>query len=795
MSLNNLKIAWRSMLRTKLFTAFNILGLALGFAGFILASLYINRETSYDRWNPNYGNIYLVGLTYQGANTDLTPPSFTNRIKSKVPEVEDVGRVYHYNWGGTPLFGDEVALINSAKLVDKGFARIMAVEPRDFALDDTAYTGINLVSEPIANTLFQQSGGKLSEPRNVGMLSVGTGMYEQIHGVGKDRPLSIFDYEFVIIDDERIQDEQDGNPFFFQTYIQVRADADIDAVQEKINTIYRQEVAQHQYTLSSAFAGGSVYLDPLANLHLRPKHGSSSGYLTVLTLGLLSVVILVLAAINFANLMVSQANRRAREVGVKRIFGVSRRRLALQFLLEVLAQCVLAAIVACWLVVLCKTGLQRWFGYEIGDFVSNSRLVWQLIAATCITAVVSGAYPAVFLSGLKPVRVLKGDLSAGPRMLWFRNGLLTFQFVIAIIFITSIFVLSRQLDYVRHEDKGFETSQVVVLKNWGMYIPISEGIEGLRNKLVAYPEIQHVAATTDAPGSAESPPIKQFTYVDGIQEVEHIGVSDDYFAALTIPIVDGRVFSQVLDQDTAHYAVLNESAVKAFGMQTPVGSKISGCAVDFTVVGVVKDSKIHGFESLVRPTVYSSGDECGPARYKTAVLVKTAEGQAERALEILGDTWANNEYAERIPFTFEFLDQNYAALYRQQEQLQAATGGFTVLSVIIAMMGLFSMSAYSIRIRQKEMSIRKVLGASMREVFIQLNRPFFRVFLVANLIALPVAYLLVARYLDTFAYRITVHWWMFAVAGIVAFVIALLTVTYQSVRATRVNPVDSLRDE
>lgn len=793
--MNNLKIAWRSVMRSKLFTAFNILGLALGFAGFILAYLYINRETSYDKWNPNYEHIYLVGLTHQGQFTDQTPPSLANRIKAYVPEVEEVGRIYHYIWGSTPLFGDEVAMTQSAKLVDMGLAKIMAVEPKTFALEDTAYSGIHLVSEAIASILFRKSGGELASPRNVGMLSAQSGVFEEIHGIGKERQPSILDYELILINDDRIKEEQEGNPFFYQTYIQVRPSADIDAVQKKINTIYQQEVSRHQYAISSAFAGGKIYLDPLKNLHLRPKHGSSSGYFTVWTLGILSAVILVLAAFNFASLMISQANKRAKEIGVKKIFGVSRRQLVLQFLLEVLVQCVLAALVACGLVVFCQSGLQKWFGYEIGNFFSNRQLVGQVVMATLITAIISGSYPAFFLSGLKSANVLKGEFSTGYRMQWFGNGMLTFQFVIAIVFITSVFILGRQLAYIRSEDRGFDPGNVIHLKNWGMYIPIDDGITGLRKRLKVHPEIQYITATTDAPGNIESPPIKQFSYIDDIKEVEHIGVSTDYFAALAIPVVQGRAFTEEFANDTSHYAILNECAVEAYGMHEPIGSKIRGCNVDLTVVGVVKDSKIHGFEKQVRPTVYSTRDECGPARYKTSVLVKTSAGGTRAALTLLKKEWANNKYAEAIPFEYELLDQNYAALHARQEQLHAAISGFTVLSIVIAMMGLLGMSAYSIRIRQKEMSIRKVLGASMHQVFVQVNKPFFRTILISNMVALPTAYLLANTYLSTFAYRIALQWWMFALAGVVALLIALVTVAYQSIRVARANPVDSLRDE
>ncbi len=794
MNLNNLKIAWRNVLRSKLFTTLNIVGLALGFAGFILSYQYINRETSYDAWNPNYENIYLVGLTHQGQYTDQTPPSLANRIKSKLPEVEEAGRLHHTHiWGSMPLFGDEVAMVNMAKVADKGLARIMDVEPKDIDLDDPNFPDVHLIDQKTAHTLFPKEEEDIFRPRSLAMYGANNGIFETIHDIGKERRLSNIDYDLILIKDN-IPEEQGDNPFLYQTYIQVNPQTDIEQLRVKINEIYQREVSQHQYIVSSAFAAGEVYLDPLKNLHLRPKHGSNAGHIMIWTLGILSITILVLAAVNFANLMVSQANKRAKEIGVKKIFGVSRGKLAAQFLMEVFLQCVLAALLAWWLVMLCQNSLQKWFGYDLEAFIANDTLFRQLIGATVITAVISGIYPAIFLSGLKPANILKGNFQTGHRMRWFRNGLLTFQFVIAILFITSILILSNQLDYIRKTDKGFEPAQVINLKNWGLYAPF-EGIGDLRSRLKQHPEIEYVTATTDAPGNVMPPPAKSFTHIDAMREMDHIGVDLEYFEALTIPVVEGRTFTAEFARDTSHLAVVNESAVKAFGLQQPVGSKIKGCDVEFTIVGVVKDSKIHGFENHVRPTVYSTQNECGPARYKLAVMVKTHAGTTQRVLEILKQEWANNKSAEAIPFSYEFLDQKYAALHAKQEQLQSALSGFTVLSIAIAVMGLFSMSAYSISIRQKEMSIRKVLGASVGQLFVQLNKPFFWIFLLANLIALPLAYLLVGRWLATFAYRIAMQWWMFALAGIFAMLIALLTVAYQSFRAARTNPVDSLRDE
>ncbi|WP_257666740.1 ABC transporter permease [Parapedobacter tibetensis] len=798
--MNHFKIAWRGLLRSKVFTVLNITGLALGFAGFILSYQYINRETGYDKWNPNYDHIYLVGLTYQGQFTDQTPPSLANRIKVQLPEAVDAGRMLNmstWGWGTLPLFGDEVAVINNGKVVDKGLARIMAIEATNLDMADTAFGNIRLVDAKTFQTLFPNEDRTIFEPRNVAIMGAHAGQYETIHGVAKKRKLSLVDSDFMFVEGE-VGEEQGAeldNPRLYQTYIQLHPQADVQQVSEKINQLYKRDVAPHQFTISSAFAAGEIYLDPLANLHLRPKHGSNAGYLAIWILGVLSAVILALAAFNFANLMVALANKRAKEVGIKKIFGVSRKRLALQFFSEVFIQCLLSAIIAWWLVVLAHNGLQKWFDYELGDSISNRLMLWQLLAATVVTTVVSGAYPAIILSGFRSVQVLKGNFQTSHRMQGLRNGLLTFQFTIAVIFLTSLLVLSRQLDYIQTSDKGFEPAQVINAPIWGQYLSVHEPTRDLRARLTQFPEIQYVAATTDPPGSPTPPPMKTFMHGDAAKEMQHIGVDGEYFETLGIAVVEGNAFAAISSRDTSNLAIINESALKALDFTQPLGSKISGCGVDFTIVGVVKDSKINGFESIVRPTVYTQQNECGDARYRHAVMVKTVPGTTRRALEILKREWERNKMAEGIPFSYEFLDQQYAALHAQQNRLQSALGGFTILSIVIAMMGLFSMSAYSISIRQKEMSIRKVLGASISQLFLQLNRPFFRLFVLAGLIAFPLAYLLINQWLSTFAYRIDIQWWMFAVTGVCMVVIILLTVTYQSLRTAKTNPADILKDE
>lgn len=790
MNLNNLKIAWRNVLRSKLFTVMNIIGLGLGFTGFILAYGYINRETSYDRWNPNYEHIYLVGLTHHGNNTDLTPPALASAIKAKLPEVVNVGRISHFPWEMPFIHDDGEAMVKDWKTADLSIATMFGVEAYDLSLTAVESPEVNLVTSEVAAALFPLSPEKTFEPRQVILQSEQSGFFPYIYGITQARGLSNLTYDAIFFKPDLAGDAV-GDPLSYQTYIQVKPGTDINQLDDKIKEIYKQEVAQHHHTVTSAFAKGETYLDPLKKLHLRPKHGSNTGYITVWALGLLSGIILLLAGINFANLMVAQANKRAKEIGIKKVFGVSRFQLTLQFMGEVLLQCLLAAALAWGLVVLCRNGLEKWLAYDLAAFAVDGTILWQLLTAALITAFLSGCYPAIVLSGYHPVTILKGNFQTSHRTTWFRHALLTFQFVIAMVFIFGMLVLNKQLNYMRAGDKGFEPAQVVYIKNAALFNNPTD-FKPFRDRMQAYPGVMYATVATSVPGGI-NPVEKEFMHINEVRKVGHMAVEFDYVETMGMELLLGRSFTAAFPVDSLNGAIINETLAKAFGMQDPIGQTIRGCDTDFQVVGVVKDSKMSGFEELVRPTVYSINNACG--QFKTEILVKITQGATQQTLTALEKDWKSINRLDGEHFRYEFIDQKYAALHAQQEQLESAFSAFTILSIAIAIMGLFSMSAYSISVRQKEMSIRKVLGASVGQLFMQLNGPFFRIFILANLIAAPLAYLIINRWLATFAYRITLQWWMFILAGSVTLLIALFSVTYQSIRAARANPVDRLRDE
>lgn len=787
---------WRNLWKNKFFSLINITGLALGFAGFILSYQYINKETSYDRWNKNIDNIYLVGLRLAGNYTDQTPSALASAIQANFPEVMRAGRKINYFYGDYPIFGEETIYVKKAIAIDSAAARIFDVEPLEGALYKSAeQQEATMVTADLAKRLFPQEQS-FSEPKKVPVLALNMGMEETIYGISKYKGPSILDFDLLFI--RQMGGEQDL--FTYQTFIQVRPGTDLPLLESKINRLFQEKISKHADNTASTFSNGSIYLDPLANLHLRPRHGSNSAYLGIWVLGVLSILILALAAANFTNLMLAQADKRAKEIALKKVFGNNRFRVACEFLFEVFLQCVLAVSIALLLLAFCSNILQSKYNDDLSKQIFHSTTYLQLSLALVSTCLLSGLYPAFILSGYKPARMLKGALIYDPKRSPLRNGLLAFQFVIAIVFLVGVFTVQNQIDYMRHAEKGFEPGQVISFKSVGLYYDgkLNGTFQDFKNRLAQKPSIASVAAASNVPGGAEAPPKKQFTHIDGKAEMDHIAVDVDYFETLQIQRIQGSTAlspEQLLADSSKHYAVVNETAVKQLGMANPIGAKVSGCKTDFTIVAVVADMKAYGFERQIAPSLYSFKDECGPGHLKITLLVKARAGKNEEAIKAVEEEWEKNPNAEALPLDYNFMDQQYNLLHARQERLGQALYGFSTLSLIIALMGLFSISAFQINARQKEMSIRKILGASATTLFVQLNGGFLRIIGISMLIATPISYLLLYLWLANFAYKEPINSWIFIWIGGLFILMSALTISFQSIKAARSKPIDSLRDE
>ena len=796
MNTNNLKIAWRAAWKSKLFTVLNVLGLAIGFAGFILAYAYINRENSYDAWNPHYDNIYLIGLEEKGNASDLTPAALAPAVKTALPEVELVGRVARAPFETPFISNDDMFYIKHWLGADRSIAEIFDIEVSGLSLNTSHEGQIGLFSPEVGRALFPREQAKaFAQPKPVNLLNEQSGFTENIHGISKPHLLSNFEFDYIALTEDIAAGRRDGDTPVYQTYIQVKSGTDAKLLASKINSLYQNDIAKEKETTNSSRAESQVYLDPLKNLHLRPKHGSNIAYKITITLGVLSAVILLLACINFANLMIVQAQKRSKEIGLKKVFGVSRKRLALQFLSEVFVQCLLAAGIAGFLIVLIWNTMNRFYGYDLSTFDFNQTILAQLSVAVLFTTLLSGLYPAIILSGYNPLHIIKGSLRSGQKSAAFRTGLLAFQFIIAFVFISSMFVINRQMTFIKKSDRGFKVDQVVHIKSTSIFDKPAMFTE-VRNKMKSIPGILDVTVTTNTPGGLP-PKEEEFNYLNKTYALNHIGVDFEYFETLGMKVQEGRIFSSQYQSDTTDAIILNETAAKTIGLTAPLGETISICDNSYKIIGVVKDSKMQGFEQLVKPAAYTLQSNCGmpshPPKYE--ILAKMEAGKVRSALTELEKQWPAINKKDGKYFLYDFVDQKYAALYAKQEQLQQAFTAFTYLVMLVALIGLFSMSAYSISLREKEVGIRKVLGANAQQILFLLNKPFIKIVLIAILIATPIAWWGANMWLNTFAYRIDLSWWIFVVGALFTLILAFITVSYQALKASVVNPVNSLRDE
>lgn len=793
MNTNNLKIAWRAAWKTKLFTTLNILGLAIGFAGFILAYAYINRENSYDAWNDNYENIYLVGLENGSKHSDLTPTMVAPTFADQIPEIALAGRV-SYAAFEVPFISDErVYFMKSWLGADRSIAEIFQVETAGMDLSKPKEGQTVLISPPVGERLFPNETSPFEASKTIALAST-QGLPQNIDGITKERPLSNLNFECIGFVDDLAAAQGFGTASLYQTYIQVKPGANIEALTAKINQVYAQHVLPKSDGLSADSKQGKLYLDALKNLHLRPQHGSTTGYYMVLALGVLSVLILVLACINFANLMIVQAQQRAKEIGVKKIFGVSRKALARQFLFEVFIQCLIAAFIALFFVLITWNTMRTYFQYDFAAFEFSKIILLQLGVALFSTTLFSGLYPALMLSGYRPVAILKGNFQSSHKTTVLRNGLLTFQFVIAFIFISTMLIVGRQLDYINHSDKGFSTDQVLYVKNMALYNS-PEDFDEVRTRLKSYPGVQYAAVSSNVPGG-NTPKQYEFLLADKAFRLDHIAVDGEYFETLDMTLLAGRLFQDASGADTSNI-IINRAAAKVMGIKEPIGKTILRGETSYRVIGLVQDSKMEGFEQAVRPTVYTPNamgnfPEGVP---KVEILIKLSSGRVQNTLQVLQENWHTINPKDGELFNYEFLDQKYAHLHADQEKLKNAFTAFAYLILLVALIGLFAMSAYAINLREKEVGIRKVLGADIRQIIILLNKPFIRLVAVAILIATPIAWWGANQWLNTFAYRIELSWWIFVIAAAFALTLAFITVSYQTIKAAFINPVKTLKNE
>lgn len=790
------KTTWRNLLKSKAQGVINITGLAVGLAGFLVILLYLNHELSYDTWDDDLKRVYKVSARSDEDILEWTPAPLASFLKENAPNIEAATSI-------SPAGSFELLLgVGNKKIYQQGSVRadssFFKVFPYHITQGDTE-TALDkpnamVISKEVAEKLFGNENpiGKMIKAHNAFDFEVTAVMLEP------DKP-SHLKAEIVYRDPDEKSNSFWEN-YSYHTYVKSQQVMPVEELEERLDEVYyihrlkRENLSLQDFRKAGHQAG--LFVDAVQDLHNFPKHGNSN-FPTVSVLLLLAALLLLEGTVNFSNLSIAGSIRRAKEVGVRKVLGSSRMQLLWQFMGEITLQCLIALGVALLLVNLILPNFNMEFNVGLSFYQSGNMLSLMIQVMFCLLVIIvlSGLYPAAFLSRYSATKVIKGDYARGTAGVAFRNALIVVQFAVSAFFIIGSLVISRQMQYMQTKDKGFSGEQVMRVE--ATQQTRDTNFETVRNTLLTIPAVQYVSKTTTVPGDILSDTSTiAFNHAGNVYRMASVKVSTDYFNTLDISLVQGRMFDHRSTDQNTRNAIINESAARKMNLEQPTEAVISFpyCdSIPVQIVGVVKDFNVLGFENSVLPVVYTIGNKACMFQSGGALLVKLGGNDLQRAVTAIEQAWKGIE--PDFPIRYSFLDDNFQELFASYLRLQRIINFFGFTAIAIAVMGLFALTAFLIGQRTKEIGIRKVLGAGVGDLSLLLGKDFIRLIVIAVVIAIPLGWWAANEWLQGFAYRIALSWWMFLAAALALIVIAILTIGIQTTKAVLMNPVESLRSE
>ena len=807
---NFIKTAWRNLLKNRTFSILNIAGLAIGLSCFLLITMYVVDELSYDRYNEKADRIYRVNSDIRFGGTDLNlavcsdPMGAT--LKRDYPEVEEFTRIY--NSSGSKLIKKGNEWINE-DLVAHADSTLFNVFTLPAIAGDTK-TALNepntvVITESAAKKYFGSTNavGKTLETSDRG-----NNLYK-VTAVIKDVPKnSHFNFDFFFSMDN--VDYGFGNYLShnFQTYIVLRKGADYKAFDKNFDQVIDKYVLPQakQYMEVKSMdefkkAGNKLeyHLMPMTDIHLRskrfPELGVNGNAQYVYIFSAVAIFILLIACINFMNLSTARSASRAKEVGIRKVLGTEKKFLIGQFLTE----SILLAFISLAIAIVIAWAILPYFNnvaakqISIQDFLSSKMLIC-IFLIPIIVGVLAGSYPAFYLSAFQPISVLKGKINAGFKRSNIRSGLVVFQFFISILLIIGTIIVYRQLNYIQTINLGFSKDQVLVV-NTG---PLGNKVEAFKNEVAKLSGVKSASVSGFLPVSNSSRNDNTFSSQPVMDSkngfnMQNWNIDYDYINTLGMRIKKGRDFSREFGSDSTAM-IINETAAQVLGYADPVGKKIYTRDVNdpskttsYDIIGVVENFHFESLHQKVGPLCLL----LGTSRWNTSLKVATTDIRS--LINNVEKKWKS--MAPGFPFSYQFLDDSFDNMYRAEQRVGKIAISFAVLAILIACLGLFGLATYMAEQRTKEIGVRKVLGASVNNIATMLSKEFVKLVIIAALIAFPLAWWAMRYWLQDFAYRVDISWWVFMVAALLAFLIALLTVSFQAIRAAIANPVKSLRTE
>jgi putative ABC transport system permease protein len=784
---NYIKTACRNLLKNKTFSLLNILGLALGMACSLVIWLWVQDERSIDKFHVHDENLYAIlqrqyhdGLVNASHNT---PGLLADELKLVFPEVR-------YATGGAweelhTFEGNNKVLKELGSYGSPDFFSVFSYS----LLEGQPETAVKLpnsiaLSRKMAEAFFgspKAAMGQTLRFENRKDLTV-TAVFENISSHSSRKFDYILNWEVFLEQHIWARDWGNNGP---STYIVLKPGSDVKAFERKIKEFldgyYKDENFIRRLALQKY---SEIYL------HSNFKNGEIAGgriqYVRLFTI--VAVFVLLIACINFMNLTTARSIKRAKEIGVRKVIGALRSGLIRQFVGEALLIVTIAFVFALLMVALVL---------PVFNIITQKQILlpldqvsfWNaMILLTVVTGLISGSYPALYLSSFSPVNAFKGALKFSTGALWFRKGLVVFQFSLSMLLIIGTIVISRQVNYIQAVNLGYDRENFIFIPLEG---DLSNKFEVFKTELLSQPGIKLMSRMSEPPTNIQNGTggvVWEGKDPNSKLQFTQAAVGYDFVKTMNIQMKEGRDFSQLYASDSSGY-LLNEAALKIIGYQDPIGKPITFWGEKGTIIGIMKNFHFTSLHSEIEPMILRL-EENPTSRW---ALVRTAPGKTKEALA--GIEAVYKKLNPQFPFTYQFSDEEYQKLYGNEQVVETLSNAFAGLAIFISCLGLLGLAMFTAEQRTKEIGIRKILGASIASLFGLLSKELFVLIAIALLIASPLAWYLMQGWLQEFAYHIGIGWWMFLFAGGVTIIIALLTVSVQTIRALLINPVKSLRAE
>ncbi len=807
---NYFKIAFRNLIRNKAFSFINIFGLAVGLATCLLILLYIFDESSYDKHHKDGDRVFrIISKNAKGEGWAAGPGPLAEGLKSELPEVEQSARLLTFPDIATLLLKYEHGAESkqffetNGYYVDSTFFKIFTY---DFIYGN-AGTALN---EPNSTVISKELAGKFFGNENpVGksiLITTPFGEFNYtVKGVfngQKNKSHIPANFLLTMRNNDmwnwvQNQTRWTTNNIFF-TYVKLNEGINPQAFEKKLNPFFDEHAGAD---MKAAGFSKTLFIQPVKDIYLHSdieNELSANGNINYLyILGSIGVFILMIACINFINLSTARSQKRAKEVGVRKVMGAEKSSLIRQFLGESFMMCIIALVLALTLSWIFLPVFNNLTQKNIQPFEHPVLLLW-VTCLTLITGLLAGLYPAFYLSSFKPISVLKGKILNSFSATAIRKGLVVFQFTISVCLVLGAIVIWQQLNLFKNQQLGFIKEQKIVLPMQKSYRNSETNYTPLRNELLKNPAVKSVTAGSTYPGIPDLNDMLFYAEsktASDMVDIHLAAIENDYIKTLGMVLVSGRSFSKEFTGDSAGI-ILNETAIKQLGYEpiSAIGKKIqydfAGKHATLQIVGVVKNFNFESLHTDIKPCGFTTGSFANQYGY---IIASVNTNNYPQLIKDVEKSW--NKLNAGTPFLYSFIDQDFQRNYEKERRTSNIILYFTIIAILIACLGLFGLAAFSAEQRNKEIGIRKVLGASVADVTALLSKDFIKLIIVAIVIASPLAWYCMDKWLQNFAYRITISWWMFVAAGSLAVVVALFTVSFQAIKAAVANPVKSLRTE